>query len=39
VHLLRRALSQMSPVDAVEALLKKLALYDSNEEFLDSLAR
>lgn len=37
VHLLRRALSQMSPVDAVEALLKKLSAFDSNAEFLASL--
>ena len=37
VHLLRRALSTMSPVDAVEALLKKLAAYPSNEEFLRAL--
>jgi transcription termination factor Rho len=39
VHLLRRALSQMAPVDAVEALLKKLALYESNEAFLATLAK
>jgi transcription termination factor Rho len=37
VHLLRRALATMSPVDAVEALLKKLAAFESNKEFLDSL--
>ncbi|MBP7146674.1 MAG: transcription termination factor Rho [Acidobacteria bacterium] len=37
VHLLRRALSTMSAVDAVEALLKKLSAFDSNEEFLTSL--
>jgi transcription termination factor Rho len=37
VHLLRRALSTMTAVDAVEALLKKLAAFDSNEEFLSSL--
>ena len=37
VHLLRRALSTMSPVDAVEALLKKLSAFDSNEDFLSSL--
>ncbi len=37
VHLLRRALSQMSQIDAVEALLKKLGAFDSNQEFLASL--
>jgi transcription termination factor Rho len=37
VHLLRRALATMSPVDAVEALLKKLSAFESNKEFLDSL--
>jgi transcription termination factor Rho len=38
VHLLRRALSQMGPADSVEALLKKLAGFGSNQGFLDSLA-
>jgi transcription termination factor Rho len=38
VYVLRRALSQMGTVDAVEALLKKLSSFDSNQEFLDSLA-
>jgi transcription termination factor Rho len=37
VHLLRRALATMSAVDAVEALLKKLSAYESNEAFLESL--
>jgi transcription termination factor Rho len=37
VHLLRRALANMNTVDAVEALLKKLSAFDSNEEFLDNL--
>jgi len=37
VHLLRRALAQMSTVDAVEALIKKLSAYPSNEAFLESL--
>lgn len=37
VHLLRRALSTMSAVDAVEALLKKLSAFESNAEFLNSL--
>jgi hypothetical protein len=27
----------MNTVDAVEALLKKLSAFDSNEEFLDNL--
>lgn len=37
VHLLRRALATMSPVDAVEALLKKLSAFPSNAAFLSSL--
>lgn len=37
VHLLRRALSQMNQIDAVEALLKKLQAFDSNADFLASL--
>ncbi len=37
VHLLRRALATMTPVDAVEALLRKLSSYSSNDEFLSSL--
>ncbi|MDH3285591.1 MAG: transcription termination factor Rho [Acidobacteriota bacterium] len=37
IHLLRRALSTMSPVDAVEALLRKLSSFESNEQFLSSL--
>ncbi|UCF69065.1 MAG: transcription termination factor Rho [Acidobacteriota bacterium] len=37
VHLLRRALSTMAPVDAIEALLKKLGSFDTNEKFLASL--
>jgi transcription termination factor Rho len=37
VHLLRRALSTMSPVDAVEALLKKLSAFETNADFLGSL--
>lgn len=37
VHLLRRALASMGTVDAVEALLKKLSAFDSNEAFLENL--
>ncbi|RMG47225.1 MAG: transcription termination factor Rho [Acidobacteria bacterium] len=37
VHLLRRALSTMAPVDAIEALLKKLSSFETNEEFLANL--
>jgi transcription termination factor Rho len=37
VHLLRRALSTMSAVDAVEALLKKLSAFETNNDFLSSL--
>ncbi|MDQ7006396.1 MAG: transcription termination factor Rho [Acidobacteriota bacterium] len=37
VHLLRRALASMGTVDAVEALLKKLSAFESNEAFLANL--
>jgi transcription termination factor Rho len=37
VHLLRRALSTMPPAEAVEALLRKLSSFPTNEEFLGSL--
>ena len=37
VHLLRRALASMGTVDAVEALLKKLSAFESNEAFLENL--
>ncbi len=37
VHLLRRALASMNVVDAIEALLKKLSAFPSNQTFLGNL--
>src|SRR5262249_34616354 len=38
VHLLRRSLTQMNPVQAMELLVKKLGEYKSNAEFLTRIA-
>jgi transcription termination factor Rho len=38
VTLLRRSLTQMKPVEAMESLVKKLGEYESNAAFLDRIA-
>jgi transcription termination factor Rho len=38
VTLLRRTLSQLKPVEAMESLIKKLGEYPSNAAFLDRIA-
>ena len=38
VTLLRRSLTQMKPVEAMESLVKKLAEYETNAAFLDRIA-
>jgi transcription termination factor Rho len=39
VTLLRRSLTSLKPVEAMESLIKKLGEYDSNAAFLERLAR
>jgi transcription termination factor Rho len=38
VTLLRRSLTQMKPVEAMESLVKKLGEFESNADFLDRIA-
>jgi transcription termination factor Rho len=37
MHILRKVLSPLNPVDSMEFLLEKVKVTDSNEEFLASM--
>src|SRR5436305_14220227 len=39
ITLLRRSLAEMKPIEAMEALVRQLAKYSSNQEFLDKIGQ